>query len=157
MTTINPQDEIDEVRANCGGAGESNLPEADIDMALSMANEETTERTGLLPTDPRLPHLRRKMKLLIATAYLLTRFSDMDKVRDSITREVRDLTNTMKVLESTDEDEESLIDSNPYDYEQVNQVNYWGGAMGGTKKSINRHRNPYSNVYPQDYEIIRIL
>jgi len=97
------------------------------------------------------------MKLLIATAYLLTRFSDMDKVRDSITREVRDLTNTMKVLESTDEDEESLIDSNPYDYEQVNQVNYWGGAMGGTKKSINRHRNPYSNVYPQDYEIIRIL
>lgn len=157
MTTINPQDEIDEVRANCGGAGESNLPEIDIDSALSMADEETTERTGLLPSDARLPHLRRKMKLLIATAYLLTRFADMDKIRDSITREVRDLTNQMKILESTDADEESLIDSNPYDYELANQVNYWGGTVGSTKKSVNKHRNPYSNVYPQDYEIIRIL
>jgi hypothetical protein len=155
MTTINPADEILEVRTNCGGAGESNLPEADIDMALSMADEETTERTGLLPTDPRLPHLRRKMKIMIATGYLLIRFSDMDKIRDSIMREVERLTNTMKILESTDEDEESLISSDPYDYEVANQVNYWGGMMGGTKKSINKYRSLYANS--ADYKIIRIL
>jgi hypothetical protein len=133
MTTINPADEIAEVRANCGGAGEGNLPEIDIDSALSMADEETTERTGLLPNDPRLPQLRRKMKLLIATAYLMVRFADMKDVRFSIIRELELLTASMKVLESTDEDDESIIDSDPGTTADQQQLNYW---VRGKHRSI---------------------
>lgn len=140
---INPQDEIDEVRQNCGSPGESNLSDADIDLALSGANEETTERTGLLETDPRYPHLRRKMKLLLATAYLLIRFSDMDKIRDSIVREVERLTTNMKTFESTDEDEESIIDSDPYATADAQQVNYW---VGGQKRTTSRTRSIYGNA-----------
>jgi hypothetical protein len=151
MTTINPQDEIDEVRANCGGAGESNLPEADIDSALSMADEETTERTGMLPSDLRLPHLRRKMKLLIATAYLMVRFTDMKDVRFSIVRELELLTNAMKVLESTDEDDESIIDSDPTVTADAQQINYW---TRGKKRSLitSRFRAGYN---ADDYATIR--
>src|SRR3954453_22825577 len=110
---VNDQSEIDTVRQNCGGTGESNLADADIDDALSSANEEATERTGLLETDPRYPHLRKKMKILLATAYLLIRFDKMIPVRDSIVREIERLTTQMKTFESTDEDEESIIDSDP--------------------------------------------
>lgn len=134
---INPQDEIDEVRLNCGSPGESNLSDLDIDNALSGANEEATERTGLIETDPRYPHLRRKMKLLLATSYLLIRFSNMDKMRDSIIREVERLTTQMKTFESTDEDEESIIDSDPYATADAQQVNYW---VGGKKRSIGATR-----------------
>jgi hypothetical protein len=133
MTTINPQDEIDEVRSNCGGTSEANLSDADIDSALSMANEETTERTGLLENDQRLPSLRRKMKLLIATAYLLIRFADMKDVRFSIIRELELLTAAMKVLESTDTDDESLIISDPGVTADQQQLNYW---VRGKHRSI---------------------
>lgn len=137
---INPQDEIDEVRLNCGSPGESNLSDADIDAALASSNEETTERTGLLETDPRYPHLRRKMKLLLATSYLLIRFSDMDKIRDSIIREVERLTTQMKTFESTDEDEESIIDSDELATADAQQVNFWTGGkkrtLGMTSRSV---------------------
>lgn len=140
---INPQDEIDEVRLNCGSPGESNLADADIDAALSASNEETTERTGLLETDPRYPSLRRKMKLLLATAYLLIRFSNMDKVRDSIIREVERLTTQMKTFESTDEDEESIIDSDPYATADAQQINYW---VGGKKRTTGTTRTLYGDA-----------
>jgi hypothetical protein len=134
---INPQTEIDEVRLNCGSPGESNLSDADIDSALSGANEETTERTGLLESDVRYPSLRRKMKLLLATAYLLIRFSNMDKVRDSIIREVERLTTQMKTFESTDEDEESIIDSDPFATADAQQINYW---VNGQKRTTSGTR-----------------
>lgn len=140
---INPQDEIDEVRLNCGSPGESNLADVDIDAALSASNEETTERTGLLETDPRYPSLRRKMKLLLATAYLLIRFSNMDKVRDSIIREVERLTTQMKTFESTDEDEESIIDSDPYATADAQQINYW---VGGKKRTTGTTRTLYGDA-----------
>lgn len=141
---INPQDELDEVRLNCGSPGESNLSDADIDAALSSSNEETTERTGLLETDPRYPHLRRKMKLLLATSYLLIRFSDMDKIRDSIIREVERLTTQMKTFESTDEDEESIIDSDELATADAQQVNFW---TGGKKRTLgNAIRSVYGNT-----------
>lgn len=141
---INPQDEIDEVRLNCGSPGESNLSDADIDAALSSSNEETTERTGLLETDPRYPHLRRKMKLLLATSYLLIRFSDMDKIRDSIIREVERLTTQMKTFESTDEDEESIIDSDELATADAQQVNFW---TGGKKRTLGMTgRSVYGNT-----------
>ena len=148
---INPQDEIDEVRLNCGSPGESNLSDADIDASLSGANEETTERTGLLETDPRYPHLRRKMKLLLATAYLLIRFSNMDKIRDSIIREVERLTTQMKTLESTDEDEESIIDSDPYATADAQQINYW---VGGKKRTMGATRTVYGNA--DEYWTVRL-
>jgi hypothetical protein len=148
---INPQDEIDAVRANCGSPGESNLSDADIDDALSGANEETTERTGLLETDPRYPHLRRKMKLLLATAYLLMRFDKMVQVRDSLVREIERLTTQMKTFESTDEDEESIIDSDPYATADAQQVNYW---VGGKKRTVAGTRTLYGNA--SEYWTIRL-
>jgi hypothetical protein len=148
---VNPQDEIDEVRLNCGSPGESNLSDADIDAALSGANEETTERTGLLENDPRYPHLRRKMKLLLATAYLLIRFSNMDKIRDSIVREVERLTTQLKTFESTDEDEESIIDSDPYATADAQQINYW---VGGRKRTIAGTRTLYGNA--AEYWTVRL-
>ena len=149
--TINPSDEIEEVRVNCGSPGESNLSDADIDAALSSSNEETTERTGLLETDPRYTHLRRKMKLLLATAYLLIRFANMDKIRDSIIREVERLTTQMKTFESTDEDEESIIDSDPYATADAQQVNYW---VGGKKRTTGATRTIYGNA--TDYWYVRL-
>jgi len=134
---VNDQSEIDTVRQNCGGTGESNLADADIDDALSSANEETVERTGLLETDPRYPHLRKKMKILLATAYLLIRFDKMIPVRDSIVREIERLTTQMKTFESTDEDEESIIDSDPYATADAQQVNYW---VGGKKRTTGSTR-----------------
>lgn len=148
---INPQDEIDEVRLNCGSPGESNLSDLDIDNALAGANEETTERTGLLETDPRYPHLRRKMKLLLATSYLLIRFSDMDKMRDSINREIERLTTQMKTFESTDEDEESIIDSDPYATADAQQINYW---VGGKKRTMGTTRTIYG--YADEYWSVRL-
>lgn len=148
---INPQDEIDEVRLNCGSPGEANLADADIDNALSGANEEATERTGLLETDPRYPHLRRKMKLLLATSYLLIRFSNMDKIRDSIVREVERLTTQMKTFESTDEDEESIIDSDSLATADAQQVNYW---VRGKKRTIAGTRTIYGN--PAEYWYVRL-
>ena len=149
---INPQDEIDEVRLNCGSPGESNLSDLDIDNALSGANEEATERTGLLETDPRYPHLRRKMKLLLATSYLLIRFSDMDKMRDSIIREIERLTTQMKTFESTDEDEESIIDSDPYATADAQQVNYW---VSGQKRTTGATRRVW-NINTNDYWYVRL-
>jgi len=148
---INPTDEIDEVRLNCGSPGESNLSDADIDIALSGANEEATERTGLLETDPRYPHLRRKMKMLLATSYLLIRFSGQDKMRDSINREIERLTTQMKTFESTDEDEESIIDSDDLATADAQQVNYW---INGTKRSTGKTRTLYGNA--DEYWLIRL-
>lgn len=148
---INPQDEIDEVRLNCGSPGEANLADADIDNALSGANEEATERTGLLETDPRYPHLRRKMKLLLATSYLLIRFSNMDKIRDSIVREVERLTTQLKTFESTDEDEESIIDSDPLATADAQQVNYW---VRGKKRTTATTRSLYGNA--AEYWYVRL-
>lgn len=158
MTVVNPQDEIDEVRSNCGGTSESNLPEADIDIALSEANEEATERTGLTEDDPHYPYLRRKMKLLIATAYLLIRFSNMVDTRASILKEIEDLTKQMTELESTDEFDESLFDSvdSPSpgsggittDSSDAQQINFWNNGthrsgipvMGSLMNRITRTR-----------------
>ena len=146
MPTINPQDEIDEVRLNCGSPGENNLSDADIDSALSSADDETTERTGLLPTDNRLPNMRRKMKLLLATSYLLIRFSGQDKNRDSIVREVERMTNNMKILETTDTDDETLTDTIDDDeYSQGLQMNYWRDGTRRTLPIRFRGRTVYGN------------
>lgn len=149
---INPQDEIDEVRLNCGSPGEANLSDTDIDIALSGANEEATERTGLLETDPRYPHLRRKMKMLLATSYLLIRFSGQDKMRDSLNREIERLTTQMKTFESTDEDEESIIDSDFTATADAQQVNYW---VYGKKRTLGSTRRLF-DVNANDYWYVRL-
>lgn len=151
VTYQNSEDERVEVRRNCGNTSTSNLPEKDVDEALSMADEETTERTGLLPTDPRLPLLRRKMKILLASAYLMIRFSNLVEVRASVLKEIDNLTEQMKVLEDTGvSDDESIIEGD--EYIQMQNVNYWSN---GQRRSSTQGRNiTIWGRYP-DYIIAR--
>lgn len=137
MSYVNPSDERTEVRMNCGNTGESNLAEADIDKALSMADEETTERTGLLPDDIRMPDLRRKMKVLIASAYLMIRFSNLVDVRASVLKEIDNLTEKMQVLEDTSAiDDETIMEEGVDDEYVASTVSsFW---TGGKRRSSSR-------------------
>lgn len=131
VTYVNPEDERIEVRGNCGGTAESNLAEADIDKALSAADEETTERTGLLPGDARMVQMRRKMKVLLASAYLMIRFSNLIDVRANILKEIDGMTEQMKVLEDTGVgDDESIIEGT--DVPEYRDEGIW---VGGTRFS----------------------
>lgn len=155
ITYLNPSDERAEVRLNCGNTGETNLHEADIDKSLSMANEETTERTGLLPSDTKHAGMRRKMKVLLASSYLMIRFSNLIEVRANILKEIDGMTEQMKTLEDTGaDDDESLIEGDEDDYAAMQQVNFW---TKGTRRSVvaqGRLKSVYG--YADDYIIARV-
>jgi hypothetical protein len=146
MPTVNPQDEINEVRANTGGIGVLNLGDAEIDTALSAADQETTERTGLDSNSTYKPYLRRKIKILVATAYLLIRFKNSKDVLRIINDEIRQTQTLLSQPDLSDTDDETIIDSNDSIDGYVTlatQLNYWSGPR---KRSVGTGRYSGGNV-----------
>lgn len=139
---VNPTDEINEVRANTGGVGVLNLDDATIDAALTAANDETTERTGLDASTTYKPALRRKFKILVATAYLLLQFKGTKDLSNTINKELDILEKRLALPDLSDTDDETIIDTtdNNLNIElQTEQINYW---VGGRRKSIGKARYP---------------
>lgn len=122
-STENPDEEINEVRANLGKTSSSNVSNTEIDLALTGANDQVLEDTGFnTESDPpyQKPELIKKLKILNATAYLLIRFADKVELRESILKEIARNNKNITDAEIADTDEETIIDSVDYETYPLN-------------------------------------
>lgn len=128
---VNPQADIDAVRAYSGGRATTNLPDSDIDDILTQTADEVIERVGPDATPSYLPNLRRKLHLLIATAEVLIRYIDTEGKRANILSEIETLAAKLTNPEPQDDDAHTIVDSVDY---QSYPLNVNGSYYSGIRR-----------------------
>lgn len=145
----NSQELIDEVRANLGKTASSNVTDAEVDQALTDADDQVLEDTGFntesVPAYEK-PNLIKKLKVLNATAYLLIRFADKVELRNSILGEISRNNKKITHPEISDDEDDTIITGSDYETFPLNQESgvYWSAVR---QRAIRRSTNGQDNLF----------
>ena len=128
----NSTEEINKVRFNLGKTASSNVSDAEIDSALTTAEDTVLEDTGFnTESDPAYekPDVIKRLKILNATADLLIGFAEKVELRESLLKEIRGIVKGITQPELSDDDDETIIDGIDYETYPLNQTGkYWSGV-----------------------------
>lgn len=145
----NSAEEISKVRFNLGKTASSNVSDAEIDSALTTAEDTVLENTGYnTESDPAYekPEVIKRLKILNATADLLIGFADKVELRESILKEIRGIVKGVTTPELSDDEDETIIDGIDYETYPLNQESgtYWSGVK---QRAIRRSSSGQDNAY----------
>lgn len=106
---VNDQTEINNVRKELGGISITNIPDADIDQALTEAIDETVQRTGYTQDTAPNPNLWIKIRRKIVVADMLSRQKGMEKQQDRLFIDIKNKSDLYASPDVTDPESETII------------------------------------------------